>query len=247
MTEAVISWRLDLVVNLIDATNGKTIQGNDVRFMRNGEKLRLMSKGEAGFILLNDKRENFCLKVSKPGFEEADFSVEYEKLDKATPTVIIFLLPLDSGAAAGSNIVSFSGVLPGIEAIEAVSAGPAYLFAKEFNEKKMTMTLWNPHHLAFADVYYGIRSKEGESFTEFIVKKNLTDESVVTDRAVDMAQLENGAISRIIFGRVGEDGSYLLRVRNERTPLTFIVKYVVNKEERYKVLDLGDPENGGLT
>lgn len=245
MAEAAISWSVTLVVNLVDASDGKSIQGSDVRFFRNGEMIRLMNKGEAGFVLFNEAKENFSLKVSVRNFDETEMNIDFEKLDKNPPKVTIFLLPSIS-QDVGNNVISFTGILPGIEAIEAVTTGPAYCFAKEFNEKKKTLTLWNPHRLNLRDEYYGIRGKEGKDYVPVRILKNLRDESVVIDRSIDMTQLDNGPISRIIFGKTRPDGTYILRVRDNGSSQKYIVRYVVNGEERFAVADFNDPETGGL-
>ena len=52
----------------------------------------------------------------------------------------------------------------------------------------------------------------------------------------------NAPICRRLFGRVSGDGSFLLRVRDDGKRQTYLVKYVVNGETRYKSVDFHNLE-----
>ena len=47
---------------------------------------------------------------------------------------------------------------------------------------------------------------------------------------------------RIIFGRVSEDGEYVLKVRDSGGNLTYLVRYEVGDEVRFQEIDFNSEE-----
>ena len=66
--------------------------------------------------------------------------------------------------------------------------------------------------------------------TEIRLKEPLTSAYVI-----------NQPIARIIPGQVGKDGSYMLKVKSSREAI-YLVRYVVDGEERYQKVDFNQPE-----
>ena len=56
----------------------------------------------------------------------------------------------------------------------------------------------------------------------------------------------NAPISRIIFGNVTAEGDYCIRVRDDRERLVHLVRYVVEDEARFRMVDFRRPESGLL-
>jgi len=49
-------------------------------------------------------------------------------------------------------------------------------------------------------------------------------------------------ISKIVFGEVSEDGTFLLKVAKDAGNVKWIVRFTLNEEEIYKVVDFNQPE-----
>lgn len=237
MERTVISYQLDLVVQLIDTTTGKPVREQNVNFQEADKTLRLIDKGDAGYILLNHGRYDFCLKVSAFGYEETQVSIEYASLDRKSPCKEIYLLPLDR-QAAGSDIVTLTGTLPGIEAIEAVNLEPEDCRIREFDERKRILTLSNPHRLTLRDIHYGVVMQPPDRYEPVRVMSNLSDETVKIDRNAQLNEVQDCPLKRVIFGMVKPDGTYLLRVRDNSSSLKYLVRYLVHGTVKYQTVDM---------
>ncbi len=235
MEASVIRCRLDLLVRLIDTTTGAVVEERNVRFLRDKEQIRPIPRGSGNYVFLNSGREDFTLTVNARGYDICRKAVSYESLDRQMPIMEVFLIPSEN--TTGQPVLTFSGRLSGMESIQAVSLGASRCCISEFDERRRIMKLFKTHRSGMDDIYYGlIHLKEG-SFEPFEVVKEITADSVKVKEPLKEPFSVNSPIARIIFGRVTEEGDYVLRVRDDMERLVYMVRYVQEGSEKFKILD----------
>ena len=114
-----ISYRLDLVINLIDTTTGLVVDENNARFFKNGQPLTLEHREEGIYILLNSKRDDFTLVCDVYGYEVHNAEIHYDELDENIPLYTAYLLPLDD-TSKGESVLSYRDRIPNLKEIEAI-------------------------------------------------------------------------------------------------------------------------------
>jgi hypothetical protein len=88
--------------------------------------------------------------------------------------------------------------------------------------------------------YYGIANIAQGRFEDITILSELGGKKVRIKEPLQEEFSPNSPIFRIIFGKVEEDGSYLLRVRNDGKNQKHLIRYVVNDEVRFKPIDFND-------
>ena len=116
---SVIRAKLDLLIRLVDTTTGAAVDERNVGFMRNGEPVRPDGRGNGIYLMINTGREDFLMQVKVYGYEDMSLKISYAELDARLPEVTVFLIPSED-TLRGGGVLSFSGILPFLEAIEAV-------------------------------------------------------------------------------------------------------------------------------
>lgn len=237
MDEGVIRHTLDLMINLYDSTTGVVVEDRDIRFIRNGEQLFAVSKGWGTYIFMNVGRDNSLMQISVKGFEPVTVKLDYEKLDKTLPRVDVFLIPSED-TARGEALISLKGRLTGLVSVEAVHPGRAVTRIRDIDQKRRIMTIFMPNRrMNMNDNPYGLLNAEKQTFERIEVETEITDRKIRLKHNPTEEFPVNSPICRIIYGRVEEDGTYLLRVRDDGSNLKYLVKYVVDGQNRYKVID----------
>jgi len=238
--EGVIRARLDLLIRLQDTTTGLSVGERGVKFIFNGEEIRPTSRGFGNYILINHGRENGLMQIDVYGFEPFKVEVDYEALDEGLPTVDAFLIPSEN-ENSGPKMLSLSGTLGGLSSLECIHPGRPLSGIREFDPKKKIMTIYAPNRrMNMIHSYYGLYHSEEDTYESIEIVEQLENNKV---RLRDPLQEEftvNAPICRRIFGRVDEDGRFLLRVRDDGKRQTYLVKYVVDGEVRYKSVDFRD-------
>lgn len=237
MEASTIHHRLDLVLQLVDTTTGSAVEEQDVRVFSDGKQCWPIPRGGGNFVFINTGRRDDTLTLKVFGYEDAVVDVQYEKLNEVVPLKQVFLIPSEK-LAKGEKLCSLTGILPGLEEIEAVSLSQSNLCFSEFNERKCLMKLFLARgRLSMENVHYGLISEDRQHFEHFEVAEEMPPDMVRLKEPLTETFAVNSPISRVIFGRVSPDGSYLLRVRDDAEMLNYLVRYRVNGETRFQIVD----------
>lgn len=237
MEVSTIHHKLDLVLQLVDTTTGKSVEEQDVRFFIEGKQCWPIPRGGGNFVFINTGRSDQTLTLKVFGYEDAVINVQYDKLDKVVPLLQVFLIPSEN-LAKGERLCSLTGTLQGLEEIEAVSLAQSNICFSEFNERKCLMKLFLAKgRLSMENVHYGLISSDGPHYEHFAVASEVPPDMVQLKEPLTETFPINSPISRVIFGNVSPDGSYLIRVRDSAEMLNYLVRYRVNGETHFQIVD----------
>ena len=237
MEASTIHHRLDLVLQLVDTTTGNAVGEQDVCFYIEGRQCWPIPRGGGNFVFINTGRSDCTLTLKVFGYEDAMINVQYEKLDQVVPLLQVFLIPSEN-LAKGERLCSLTGKLQGLEEIEAVSLAQSNICFSDFNERKCLMKLFLAKgRLSMENVHYGLISGDRTSYEHFAVDSEIPPDTVKLKEPLKETFPVNSPISRVIFGNVSPDGSYLLRVRDNAERLSYLVRYQVNGEVRFQTVD----------
>lgn len=239
---SIIQYKLDLAIDLIDTTTGNTVLQRDVTFLRNGVEVKPIARGGGKYVFINSGRENASFTVKVYGYEIAEFEVLYEELNEGLPMKQVFLIPLEN-TMQGEPVLTLSGNLPGLQKIEAVPYEQATRKLSSYDERKRIMTLFmQGANQTMDDAYYGLVHLDKMDYEPFEVLKNVKEQSYKIKAPLAEAFSTNSPIVRVIFGQVSSDGDYILRLRDSSSNLPVIIRYVVNGEQKFKVVDFHELE-----
>jgi hypothetical protein len=242
MEDGVIRCKLDLLLNMKDATTGLSVEERDVRFIVDDEPVLAHGRGEGAYVFLNWGRETCLMHIEVYGYEPKTITVDYEKLDPVLPAIDVFLIPSEN-TRRGEPLLTLKGRLSGLCTVEAIHPGRSVTSIREFDAKKRIMTVFTPNRrMNLTDVYYGIFHADQNAFEPIEVFRELSDKKVRLKNNLEMGFVPNSPICRIVCGQVEEDGTYLLRVRDDGKNLKYLVRYIVGDETRYKVIDFHNLE-----
>lgn len=87
------------------------------------------------------------------------------------------------------------------------------------------------------NVHYGLISDDRSHYEHFEVAEEVPPNMVRLKSPLTETFTVNSPIARVVFGNVSPDGSYLLRVRDDAQTLEYLVRYRVNGEDRFQVVD----------
>ena len=245
MKASVIHHSLDLLIRLIDTTTGFEIEEKDVHFYEDDKELFPRRKGNGMYIFINQNRFDFWCKIKVYGYEPATVKICYEDMDSKIPIREIFLIPSENGSR-GQPVISFTGRLPGISAIEAVSLENSGISISEFDERKRIVKLFRTRQQNIENLYYGLVHMESQTYEKLEVEKNLPGPAIKIKEPLKEKFFINSPIVRVIFGVVDESGSYCIRVRDNRDELKFIIRYIVDGEVRFQTINFKNLEEEQL-
>lgn len=241
-----ICYKLDLVIHLVDTTTGISVEEHNVQFYKNDNSLQPIPRGNGDYVMINSGREDFTLQMKVYGYEPCTVQIRYEELDAKLPMKEVFLIPSEN-TTAGETVITFSGHLPGLEEVEAVSFRHARYCIQEFDERKRIMKVFRKSSRAsMEDVYYGLIHMDTESYERFEVLKEVGTGAFKLREPLKETFSVNSPIARVVFGKAGADGEYILRVRDESEDLRYLVRYVVAGETRFQVVDFHQLDGVGL-
>ena len=244
MAASVIRARLDLLVRLYDTTTGATVDERNVLFMRDGVPVRPESRGAGAFVFINMGREDFLMRIDVLGFDRYETSVRYEELDERLPVCHVFLMPSEN-TLRGRDTLSFSGTLPFLKKIEAVNLNKPVCLTGDMNVRTGDISVFHPSSggtIELDDIQYGLLSADKASYEKIEVEKMITPQSIKLKHPLEGAFAPNLQITRIVYGSVRNDGEYLLRVRDEGENTSYLVRYEVEEEVRFQVVNFHDQE-----
>ncbi|MCD8326448.1 MAG: hypothetical protein LUC90_07130 [Lachnospiraceae bacterium] len=236
MEASTIHHSLDLLIRLIDTTTGDMVDERNVRFWMDDNPVRPIPRGNGNYVFLNRGRKDTTLKIAVYGYETCSLAIRYQKLDSGMPVKEAFLIPSEN--AAGQPVITLSGNLPGLESIQAVSLGSADCCISGFDERKRIMKLFKTHRTGMDHIYYGLIHMNRQDYEPFEVIKELSENSVKISRPLAEPFTVNSPVARIVFGMVDQQGNYVLRVRDDRTHLIYLVRYEVRGTAEFRTVDM---------
>lgn len=227
---SIISYRLDLVISLIDTTTGRLVEERNARFYKDGELLKPEHREEGLYILLNTGRENFTLSAEVTGYEMYHGQVNYEELDENQPFYTVYLLPKED-TRTGEPVLSYQDRIPKLEVLEAITLLKPRCAASEYNARKKELAVfWMDGNKDMPDVHYGLLQGQKDTYTHIEVEQVVSAARLKLVRPLEEEFRVNAPIYRIIFGQVNEKGNFLLRVRDSADEIPVIIRYRKNKE-----------------
>ena len=242
MDEGKYRVKLDLMISVYDATTGRAVDESNVRFLRDGEPITAGSRGRGSYIFLNMGRENCLMQVDVYGYETCRIAVCYEELDEHLPALDVFLIPSESHRAR-NRVIVFRGKLSGLKKLEALHPGRPVTSIKDFDAKKMTMSVFAPNRrVELTRRYYGLIHDDKESFEDLVITDDMVGDSVKLHEPIREEFSPNAPICPIIFGQVEGDGSFLLAVQNDGENLGYLVKYFTEEGIGYQRIDFHNLE-----
>lgn len=233
---ATVHYKLDLMIRLVDTTTGAVVEERNVRFLKDGQAVHPIPRGSGNFVFLNGGRENGVLEVFVYGYDPAHAVIDYKTLDERMPIQEVFLIPSEN-TTKGLPVITFSGKLPGLEELQAVNTGDIYCCISEFDERKRIMKLFKTHRAAMDDRFYGLIHPDRQDYEPFTVEKEISEAAVKISEPLKEPFSVNSPIARVVFGSTASDGSYFIRVRDESERLIYLVRYVVQGNVKYQLVD----------
>ena len=236
-----ISYKLDLVIVLVDATRGRDVTESDVIFYKDGERLIPNRRGGSTYILLNHGRENFDLVTKVRGYHPSRTPVRYELMNEKQPLALVYLIP-DGKNLSQTIICEVTGRIPKLTAIEAIGLNRNRCCINEYNVRRQEMSFFQTEGGGdLEDVHYGILHAEEGTFEHIEVEsRGSTKSKVRLKYPLEEPFTVNAPICRIIFGNVEEDGTYRIAMRRESPETPAIVRYQKNGSWYYLKCDFNE-------
>ncbi len=237
----VITAKLSLAVRLIDTTTGRELTENDVRFLKDGRFIHPIRKGNGLYVFVNSSREDFPMQIDAHGYDPCDIEVDFDALDPRLPMADIFLMPSEKNRVGGS-VLSISGTLSKLEYIEAVRLDSPIALFHSMQEKKgvCTMNLLPVRSgggCIMDTMKYALLSETGERYDVFEVKQQSAPLSIIFKDPIPVEHKLNDKILRIVYGRAGPKGAFVLKVRDDATSLPYLLHFKAGKFEYFRKID----------
>jgi hypothetical protein len=237
----VISAKLSLAVRLIDTTTGREVTEPDVRFYKYDRLIPVMRKTEGIYVIVNEGREDFPMRINVYGYDPYDVMVNFQQLDPRLPMLDVFLMPSEKNWVGGS-VLEVCGTLSELEYIEAINLDRPIGLFQSLQEKKgvYTMNLL-PVRTGGAcrldQISYALADETGERYHVFTVKEQEAPLRIILKDPFDKEHKLNDKIYRIIYGRAGPDGNFSLKVRDDSSDLPYLVHFKVGDDEYFRIVD----------
>ena len=241
MALTTIQHRMDLDLELIDATTGLGINDARVIFYSEGNVFPMVKRPNGNFILINSPRLNRQIKVEVYGYEPTVVDVNYENLDEMRPLIQVLLIPLVTDRNF-TSLWSIEGELPGISSISAVVPSSAPFSYHSYDRARKMVNVLNPHKVELTGKDYGLIHSDGQSFEPVEAIELKVQTKLMLNALLEEEFEVSNPIARIMSGRVDENGKYLLRVKasSSSTDKNVIVCYQLDGKRRYQVLDFSN-------
>ena len=166
--------------------------------------------------------------------------------DQTLPAVDVFLIPSEN-TTKGEALITLKGKLAGLVSVEAVHPGRIVTTVRDMDQKRRTMTVFMPNRrMNLTQSRYALLNAEKQTFETIELEAELSDRKIRLKHNPTEEFPPNSPVCRIIYGQVKEDGTYLLRIRDDGKNLKYLVKYVVDGQNRYKVIDFHEPDGMSL-
>lgn len=225
------SYRLDLVVRLVDTVIGAPVAKQQAVFWENGRKLSFLSRGAGIYVLVNAGRKNRQLTVAVRGYLETTVDIRYEELTENCPEVYVELIP-ERRRYGEFDFVDIRGRIPGISSVAAVCLTDPLGKVISYSEKNRRMKLLAARKLD--GKAYALIHAQTESFEEFQAESMKNKLVLRLAHPLETEFMPEEEISRIVRGRVWEDGNYLLRLREDGQRMHYLIRYVIKGKTTFK-------------
>ncbi len=237
---AVITARLTLAIRLVDTTTGREVPESDNSFYIDGGLVHPMRKGPGTYVLVNMSREDFLMRICVRGFMDEEVNVRFDTLDQRLPIIDVFLMPTEKNQIGGGTI-QINGTLSGLEFIQAINLNrPVAAFQSVVTRKETKMTvlpITTGGGVALEEMAYAILSKDQMRYEVFTVQQQDAPTSVVLRDRLKFQHELNDRIFRIIYGRAGPRGDFILKIRDDAKVLNYLLYFKVDGEEYLRPID----------
>lgn len=242
MDEGRIHYKLDLLIQVMDATTNQPVEDNSIRIYKDDGLISVSSRGEGCYIIMNSGRENGLMRIEVYGYRARTVALDYEKLDPRMPSLSVFLIPSEK-LRLGAGLQILRGRLSGLETVEALHPGRSVTSIREFDPKKRIMTVFSPNRqINLTRQYFGLLHADRSTYEVLDIKEEISDKKVRLGMPIREKFSPNAPLCAIIFGQVEDDGSYILAVKDDGKDLMYLIRYVVNGETKFKKIDFHNLE-----
>ena len=232
----VFTYRLQFALRLVDTTTGKEVTDYGTRILVDGVAQRFMSKG--GVLIFQElDKQSFQLEVCTPAYESVTMPVDVDRLDKRLPMLELQLIPSDKHPRR-MEMLALKGTLPGLEDLGAVRLDDNVCMIRDFNPQKRLMKIFNPHRLALDRGSYALVNPDDMVFESFQILQMEGHQTAKVDHVLQTPVKNYFPVTPIVFGSVRPDGSYCLRVLDDADAARWLVRWTVEGETCFQVLDL---------
>lgn len=237
----VITAKLSLAVRLLDTTTGREVTEPDIHFSVDGNTVIPLRKDEGMYVFVNMGKEDFLMHIDVRGYDSIDEQVIRNELDPKLPIMDIFLMPSEKNRIGG-EVLTATGTLSELEYIEGIYLNhPIALFHSALDKKEihkinlLSMTAGGGVNLD--KLRYALLDEDGQRYDTFNTLEQDTPTSVMIDGPLTREHKLNDKIYRIIYGRAGPDGKFVLKVRDEAGELPYLIHFGVSGKEYFRKLD----------
>ncbi len=243
MADASITYRLDLVVRLLDTTTGKPAAQRQVAFLADGSVMAMQERDTGLYVLLNRGRNDMHLTVQAKGYLETSVDICYANLSERYPEVEIPLIP-EEKPYGYQDFVTIKGVMPGIESLAAVPLKSPSAKAANYLEKKQILKFFIAKSME--EKSYALVHEDRMEFEEFHIAKRISGLSVKLTDPLNEACRPEEPVARIVRGMTEPSGKYLLRIREGTSGMEYLIRYTADGKTVFKKISLEHPEDWRL-
>lgn len=235
MADVNFSYRLALIVRLLDTTTGLAISGHQILFTENGQALALQRRADGLYVLLNHDRVNMTLQIDAKGYEPVHVTVDYERLSPQFPELEIPLIPLQK--AQGFEVFyTLTGTRPGLTAVTAVRMEHPVAVVGSYVERKRMLKMFSAS-TRMDEHAYALMHRDALQYEEIHVAKRPDRLSLKLLHPLSDGCKAQDTLLRTVRGRVESDGTYLLRVRDLGGSNVYLVRYEEKDGVSYEQID----------
>jgi hypothetical protein len=198
--------------------------------------LKGIQKQSCYYIFCNTGREDFDLLIQAEGFYEVLLPVFYDSLDALVPSIRINLVPSEKNKNI-LKMLELKGKMEGISSLDGVDTKTILCRTNEYFEKKQELSLFNPNNLPMDQNPYAIIHAEYNLYEPIAFIKAVSTNLFRIKPGLVKEYAVNLPVSRLLSGQIYEDGSYVFRIRDNGSDLKYLIRYVVNGSEYFKLLD----------
>lgn len=235
MADVNFSYRLALIVRLVDTTTGLAISGHQILFTENGQALALQRRADGLYVLLNHDRVGMMLQIDAQGYEPIRVTVDYEQLSPQFPELEIPLIPLQR-TQGFEDFYTLTGTRPGLTAVTAVRMEHPVAVVGSYVERRRMLKMFSAR-VRMDEHAYALMHKDALQYEEVLVEKRPDRLSMKLLHPISDGCKAQDTLLRIVRGRVESDGTYLLRVRDLGGSNVYLVRYEGEDGVSYEQID----------
>jgi len=237
----VITARLTLALRLVDTTTGREVSENNISFYQGEDLVHPMKKGPGTYVFVNMSKEKSLMRICAYGFDDYELDVKFETLDPRLPMIDVFLMPSEKNHVGG-EVLQITGTLSGLEYLEAIDINrPIAAFQSVATKRNVIRMSVLPTTqgggVALDSISYAILTKDQQRYEVFTVKEQDAANSVVLSSQFQYEHELNDKIYRIVYGRAGPKGKFVLKVRDDASTLNYLLHFKAGGVEYIKLVD----------